>query len=58
MTTQQANKVIEILSTIAEQAIALADEYAGGESETAAHLADELERIMQTYDKLTAKPTN
>jgi hypothetical protein len=50
MTTKQYQDMIENLATIAEQAITLADEYAGGESETAETLRDVFERIMQTYD--------
>lgn len=51
MTTKQYQKMIENLATIADQAICLADDYAGGESETANELRDVFERLMEVYDQ-------
>jgi hypothetical protein len=48
-TIEQLIDTIMQLKSVAEQAIELADEYSGGESETAEQLRDALEGIMETH---------
>mgnify|MGYP000111658160 FL=1 len=47
MTTEQLIETIKQLESIAQQAIELAEEYSGGESETADQLYDALNECME-----------